>query len=413
MFMVARLWDAVNYPLMGALADRTETRYGRYRPYLLWMAVPFGVTGYLAFLNPDFSAAGKIVYAYATYMGLMTVYAAINVPYSALMGVMTPSSRERTSLATWRFVGAFSGMLLISLAVRPLVREFGGGNEAEGFRLVMALLSGLAVVLFLITFATTKERVRPQSNEGRTIRRDLKLLCRNRPWIIMAIAAVLTLSNVAMRGAVTAHFFKYFAGDDGGSVFWFLDRTSLVLASGTVAFILGIFFTGWLGRRFGKRNALIGLTFLNGLSLLAFHAIPAEAYGTMLAVNALGNLLAGPTPALVWAIYTDVVDYGEWKFGRRATGLAFAAAMFAQKIGLAIGGGLAGWLLEFHGFVANEPQSDGALLGIRLMFCVFPGVLALANAIILLWYPLTEEVVGKIEEELAERRAECQTPEAG
>jgi len=406
LFVVARFWDAISDPLMGAIADRTNTRFGRYRPYLLWVAVPFGLLGYLAFANPDLSPNGKIIYAYATYIGLMMAYTAINVPYSAMMAVMTPSAEERTSLSSYRFVGAFSGMLIISLCVRPLVRVFGGGDEATGFKLTMALLAVIAVVLFLITFLTTKERVKPQSNKGQSLLGDFKFLFKNKPWIVMVFAAILTLSNVAVRGAVTAHFFKYYVGDDGNPVFWFLDRTSLILSTGSLAFICGIFFTGWLGRTFGKRNALMGLTLLNALTLLAFYFIPADQFTTMIWVNALGSILAGPTPALVWAIYTDVVDYGEWKFGRRTTGLALSAAMFAQKLGLTIGGGVSGWMLGFYGFVANQEQTDDAMLGIRLMFSALPGVLALLNGIVLIWYPLSEKKMKEIQDELSERREE-------
>ncbi len=409
MFIVARFWDAVNDPLMGAVADRTQTRFGKYRPYLLWMAVPFGLLGYLAFANPDLESSGKLAYAYATYIGLMMVYTAINVPYSALMGVMTPRSEERTSLASYRFVGAFSGTLLISLSVRPLVRLLGGEDEALGFKLTMAILSVIAVIFFLITFATTRERIKPQPPEkDQSLRKDFKFLLRNRPWVIMVIAAILTLSNVAVRAAVTNHFFKYYVGDDGTPVFWFLDKTTLMLSSGALAFIIGIFFTSGLSKRFGKRNALMWLTILNGLSFIGFYFIPAQDYGFMLAVNILGNLLAGPTPALVWSIYTDVADYGEWRFGRRTTGLVFSAAMFAQKMGLTIGGGVSGWLLGYFGFVANEAQSDSAILGIRLMFSILPGILGIANGIILLWYPLTDEQVAKIEQELSQRRAQTE-----
>ncbi len=411
MFVVARFWDAVNDPLMGAVADRTQTRLGKYRPYLLWMAVPFGLLGYLAFANPDLNQAGKLIYAYATYIGLMMVYTAINVPYSALMGVMTPSSEERTSLSSYRFVGAFSGMLLISLSVRPLVRVLGGGDEATGFKLTMALLSVIAVVFFLITFATTRERIKPQApSKDQSLAKDIKFLLKNRPWVIMVIAAILTLSNVAVRAAVTNHFFKYYVGDSGEPVLWFLDKTSLLLSSGALAFIVGICFTTVLSKKFGKRNALMWLTILNGLSFLGFYFIPAQEYGLMLAINILGNLLAGPTPALVWSIYTDVADYGEWRFGRRTTGLVFSAAMFAQKMGLTVGGGVSGWLLGYFGFVANEQQSGTAILGIRLMFSVLPGVLGIANGIILLWYPLTDDHVAEIEKDLAQRRALSEAP---
>jgi GPH family glycoside/pentoside/hexuronide:cation symporter len=405
LFVVARFWDAISDPLMGAISDRTNSRWGRYRPYLLWMALPFGLIGYLCFANPAFDANGKLIYAYVTYVLLMTVYTAINVPYSALMGVMTPSSTERTSLASYRFVGAFSGTLLISLAVRPLVRKLGGDDEALGFKLTMAILSVIAVIFFIITFATTRERIKPLEERGHSLRRDIGLLFKNRPWVIMVVAAILTLSNVAVRGAVTAHFFKYYVGDDGSPYVWFLDRMSFAMSSGAIAFICGIFFTSWLGKRFGKRNALTGLTLLNAVTLLIFFFIPREAYWTMIVVNAIGNLLAGPTPALVWAIYTDVADYGEWRFGRRTTGLAFSAAMFAQKLGLTLGGGVAGWLLQFYGFQANAQQSDETLFGIRLMYSILPGLLAFANGIVLLWYPLTESTVAEMELELAKRRA--------
>ncbi|GAA5483910.1 MFS transporter [Haloferula sargassicola] len=404
LFIVARLWDAVSDPMMGALSDRTQTRFGKYRPYLLWMALPFGIVGYLVFAHPPLGPQSKLAYAYATYIGLMTIYTAINVPYSALMGVMTPSAEERTSLATFRFIGAFSGTLLISLSVRPLVRQLGGGDEALGFKLTMGLLSVVAVVMFLITFATTRERVRPMKNPDTSVARDLAVQFRNRPWIVMVLAAILTLSNVAVRGAVTNHFYKYYAGDDGTPVLGFLDRTSLILSTGALAFIGGIFFTGTLGRRLGKRNALMLMTLLNGLTFLAFFFIPREAFGIMLAVNAVGNLFAGPTPALVWAIYTDVADYGEWRFGRRTTGLTFSGAMFAQKIGLMIGGGVSGWLLGSFGFIANEVQDDHAILGIRLMYSVIPGLLGIANALVLLAYPLDGALAARIESELARRR---------
>ncbi|MCW1912144.1 MFS transporter [Luteolibacter sp. GHJ8] len=406
LFVVARVWDAINDPLMGALADRTHTRWGKYRPYLLWLAVPFGICGYLAFANPQFGESGKLVYAYVTYFLLMTIYTAINVPYSALMGVMTPSSAERTSLSSFRFVGAFSGQLLISMGALPLVKKLGEGDMATGFKYTMALFAVVAVILFIITFCTTRERIQTavEKQDKVSIGKDMLFLLKNRPWVIMVIAAILTLSNAAIRWAVTPHFFKYYVGDDGTTVFWFLDRTSLIMTTGSLAFIAGIFFTGMLSRRFGKRNALIGLTILNALSLLAFYFIPPSAYSTMIVVNAIGSFIAGPTPALVWAIYTDVVEYGEWRFGRGTPGLAFSVATLAQQLGIAVGGGMAGWLLHFYGFQANQLQSESAISGLRTLFSLLPGILALGNGLVLFWYPLTESTVAQIESDLAERR---------
>jgi GPH family glycoside/pentoside/hexuronide:cation symporter len=405
LFLVARFWDAVNDPAMGIVADRTQTRWGRYRPYLLWMSIPFGVIGFLTFASPDLEGGMKIFYAASTYTLLGMVYTAINVPYSALMGVMTPDTNERTVLASYRFVGAFSAMLIIGLAVRPLVRVLGGGDEILGYRLTFALLGALSSLLFFFTFATTRERLAPEKPGVDTrISNDLKILVRNRPWVVMVVAGILTLSNVAVRGAVTFHFFKYYVGDTGEAVFWFLDLTSVFISTGSLAFIFGILFTNRLRKLFGKRNALIGLTLLNAFTLVLFFFIPPEAIGTMLVVNAIASILAGPTPALVWAMYTDVADYGELKFGRRTTGLVFSAAMFAQKMGLMMGGTLSGWMLGWVGFVANVDQTASAMMGIRVMFCLIPGAFAIANGLVLFLYPITEADVLEMEEELKERR---------
>jgi GPH family glycoside/pentoside/hexuronide:cation symporter len=403
MFLLARFWDAVNDPMMGVIADRTNTRSGKYRPYLLWVAIPYGVLGYLIFANPDLGPNGKLVYAYVTYIAMMMVYTAINVPYSALMGVMTPSSEERTSLSSYRFVCAFGGGFLVSLAVRPLVRELGGGDEVKGFQYTMAIFGLVSILLFWFTYATTRERVKPAVQKT-SLRDDFSALLRNTPWLVMVAAAVLTLSNVAVRGAVTVHFFKYVVGDTGESFLLGIDRTTLVMSSGMLAFIAGVFFTPLVGRRFGKRNALMTLTLLNAATVLGFYFIPADQYWLMVAVNLIGNFFAGPTPALVWAMYADVADYGEWKFNRRSTALVFSAAMFAQKMGLTIGGSLSGWMLGLYGFVPNQPQTPETLSGIRIMFCIVPGVLAVANGLVLLGYRLTDAKVAEIEKELATRR---------
>lgn len=383
LFLVARVWDAFSDPLMGAIADRTRTRWGTYRPYLLWMAVPFGALGYLAFANPDLGETSRIIYAYVTYIGLMMAYTAINVPYSALMGVMTPTSSERTSLSTFRFVGAFSGGLIVSLGVRPLVKLLGGENEALGFKLTMAIFATVAIVMFFLTFAMTRERVKPQLGTSR-IRDDIKILLKNKPWVIMVVAAILTLSSAAVRWTITPHYFKYYVGDDGSQFWWFLDKTTFVLTTGSLAFIVGCLFTGFVSRKLGKRNALMGLTLLNGALILAFYFLPPQAFTAMVILNVIGNLVAGPIPALVWSIYTDVADYGEWKFGRRTSGLAFSAAMFAQKLGITIGGSICGWTLGGLGFIANTQQSPEVLEGIRITFSILPGVLVIANGIVLI-----------------------------
>ncbi|MEL7545754.1 MAG: MFS transporter [Pseudomonadota bacterium] len=410
-FVAVRIWDAVNDPLMGILADRTQTRHGKYRPYLLWMAVPFGLITFLTFAAPSLSDPLKVAYAATTYLLLMMVYTAINVPYSALMGVMTSDTEQRTILSSYRFIGAFSAGLIISMAARPLVSWFGGGqgapefDEGLGFRLTFLVFASLATVLFLVTFFTTRERLSAPQNQDSNIRKDFNVLLQNRAWIVMAMAGVLTLSNVAVRGAVTFHFFKYFVGDDGTPIVLFLDKTSVFLTTGSIAFIFGLLFTNLLSKQFGKRNALMGLTILNALTVMGFFFIPADAFALMLLLNCLGSIFAGPTPALVWAMYADVADYGEWRSGRRSTALVFSAAMFAQKMGLTIGGAGAGWLLGSVGFVANQDQTPEALFGLQIIFSIVPGLLALMNGIVLLLYPIREETVSQMGKDLANARA--------
>lgn len=410
-FVGVRIWDTMNDPIMGIIADRTQTRHGKYRPYLLWMAVPFGLVTFMTFAAPSLSEPLKIAYATLTYLILMMVYTAINVPYSALMGVMTANSEQRTILSSYRFVGAFTAALIISMAARPMVSFFGGGqgtegfDEALGFRLTFMLLAALATLLFLVTFFTTRERVAPPKVTDPNIRKDVEVLLQNRAWLVMAAAGVLTLSNVAVRNAVTFHFFKYYVGDDGSRYFLFLDQTSLFLTLGSLAFIAGLVFTKTLARTLGKRNALILLTVLNAITMMAFFFIPPEAFWVMVGVNVVGSLFAGPTPALVWSMYADVADYGEWRSGRRSTGLVFSAAMFAQKMGLTIGGAGAGALLGLIGFVANQEQSPETLDGLRIIFSLVPGGLALANGLVLLLYPIREETVEQMGRELAASRA--------
>jgi GPH family glycoside/pentoside/hexuronide:cation symporter len=404
MFFVTKLWDAVNDPLMGIIADRTRSRFGKFRPYILWVAVPYGIMGYLMFANPDLGESGKIVYAWVTYTLMMMIYTAINVPYSALMGVMTPSSRERTVLSSYRFVCAFGGGLLISMLVRPLIEYFGDGDEAKGFSYTMALFAVMSVALFWYTFSTTRERVVAHDDHKSNLKQDLKFLVSNRPWLVLFFAAIFTLANVAVKNAVTVHFFKYYVGDDGSDYFLFMDRTTLFLTAGMLAMILGVACTKLFTRYFEKKTLMIWLSLLNATTMLIIFLIPPDQYWTMMIVNIIGMFMVGPTPALVWSMYADVADYGEWKYGRRTTALVFSAAQFAQKFGLTIGGGLSGWMLGIFGFVANVDQTDTSLLGIRLMFTVIPACFAIMNALVLIFYTLSDRQVEQIETELEARK---------
>ena len=406
LYAVARLWDAISDPLMGGLADRTQTKFGKYRPYLLWIAVPYGLIGFLAFLGPDLDPTWKLVYAYVTYIALMTVYTAINVPYSALMGTMTADPAERASLSNYRFAGAFSAQVIIGLALFPIINSFGGRNSPEAWRTAMIVFSILATFLFLYTFFTTRERIAPSKEERVDLGKDLKYLTSNRPLIVMLIVAFITLAFSGLRWGITYPYLKYLADLGDGKYFWYLDRMSIFYASAPIALVFGLLLTKPLSKRFGKRNALIGLTMINAFSVIAFYFVPAKNFEQIFWLNLVSAFFAGPMPALVWAIYTDVVDYGEWKFGRRITALTFAAAMLVQKAGLALGGWAVGMLLAYFGYVANVEQSSESAHGILLMFSIIPGVLTILSGVALFWYNLDDDEVEKIALELEKRRGE-------
>lgn len=405
MFLITRFWDAANDPIMGVIADRTNTRWGKYRPYLLWMAIPYGFCGYLIFANPDLGPTGKLVYAYATYTLMMMAYTAINVPYSSLMGVISPSSKARTIASTFRFVCAFGGGLLISLLVRPLVKVLGGDDEVAGFQFTMAIFAGLSILLFWTTFATTKERVQPPVGQVNDIKGEVAELLKNKPWMILFVAAVCSTTFIVMRNSVTIHYFKYVAQTGDDIFFWIFDKSSFFLSSSMLMMMLGVLTVGFVVRRVDKKLLSIVLTFTTAACLVAFYFIPSGNYGLMLAVNALAAFTMGPTSALVWSMYGDVADYGEHRFGRRSTGLIHSATLFALKSGTMVAGALAGWALAAFGYVAKEEQSESSILGISLMFSIIPAVFAVGKGLALMAYPLDGKRVAEVELALAARKA--------
>ncbi|MBL9192128.1 MAG: MFS transporter [Opitutaceae bacterium] len=397
MFLFTRIFDAVTDPLMGVVADRTQSRWGKFRPYLLWMAVPYGVCGFVMFLNPDYSPEGKLVYAYLTYSAMMLAYTAINIPYSAMLGVMSGNSEDRTSLSTYRFVCAFSAAFVIGGFVLPLKNCLGGGNDAVGFKYTMALFAVVSVALFLYTFRHTRERVPMPPAQHPSLRRDFGDLLGNGPWLILFLAAFLTLANVGLRNASIIYYFKYSVGDES--------QFPLFSMVGTLVFIGGALSTKLFTRRFERRSLMIVLTTVNALAMAAFYFVDPQEIVWLHVLNIIGAFAAGPTPAIVWSMYADCADYGEWKFGRRSTGLVFSAAVFAQKIGIAVGSALLGWLLDFHGFVANAVQTPRAIHGINLVFSLLPGLFALLSGLAIFFYRIDEATVKQMERELAARKA--------
>ncbi len=402
---LVRAFGAFDDVIMGLVADRTSTRWGKFRPYLLFGAVPYGICGYLMFLGPDFGPTGKIVYAAVTYAMMMVAYTVINVPYSAMLGVISPSTRTRTVASTCRFVGAFGAAFLISLFVRPLVEQLGAGNEARGFQRTMGIFAVASVALILITFATTKERVTPPPEQKTNVHEELGELFRNWPWVVLLLTSIFSNAFSALRSGSTIFYFKYVQGYDATPMIWRLDHTTVFLTSGALGLVLGTMCLGPIARKVDKKHYAAALSVVTGLCFLAFYFVPKGNFWLLVGANALAQFCAGPTSALTWALYGDVADYGEVKYGRRSTGLIYSASLFSIKTGILVGGFLVPLFLAKFGYVKGaETQTASALLGITLAFSVGPAVFAILKAAALMIYPLDQRRVDEIERELAVRR---------
>ncbi len=400
-----RALGAFDDVIMGLLADRTNTRWGKFRPYLLFGAIPYGICGYLMFAGPDFGPRGKIVYAFVTYALMLVSYTVINVPYSAMLGVISPSPRTRTVASTCRFVGAFGAAFLISLFVRPLVKHLGGGSEIRGFQFTMAIFAVVSVALILITFATTKERVTPPPEQKTNAREELGELFKNWPWVVLLIASIFSNAFSALRSGSTIFYFKYVQGYGSAPVLWGLDRTTLFLTSGALGLVLGTVCLGPIARKIDKKYYAAALSLVTSICFLSFFFVPRGQFGLMVALNILAQFCAGPTSALTWALYADVADYGEFKYRRRSTGLIYSASLFSIKSGILIGGFLVPLFLAQFGYVKGvETQTARALLGIAIAFSLGPALFALLKFVALLIYPLDQKRVDEIERTLAARR---------
>jgi sugar (glycoside-pentoside-hexuronide) transporter len=397
LFLVVGLGVACLNPVMGVIADRTNTRWGKFRPWLLWSAVPFGVIGVLTFTTPNISPAAKIIYAWTTYILLRVVYTVNNVPYASLTAVMTSDPDERTSIASYRQIFANSaGFIVASLAI-PMVRFFGHGNDALGYQLTMGLLSVLSVIFFIIAFLSTKERVQPDPQQKADLGQDLSDLFKNRSWVVLFMATLFYFMAIVIRGNVMLPYFRYVAGN--ANLFsWFS-------GFGLASLVAGVACSTAVAVRVGKRQLFIASMFLAGAFSTALLFISPHATVVIIGTEVLRQFSFGLSGPILWAMMGDVADYGEWKTGRRASGTVTAAVVFALWAGLALGGAIAGWLFSFYGFVSEAPvQTAHAQSGILLTASVWAGLAFFATAVCLLFYPISREVNRKIALELAERR---------
>ncbi|NNM62173.1 MAG: MFS transporter [Steroidobacteraceae bacterium] len=398
MMIVTRIGDAFIDPMIGSIADRTNTRWGHYRPYLVWMALPMAITAVLTFTTPHFGTTGKTIYAYVTLILMMLAYSAINIPYSALLGVLTPNSADRTSVTSYRFVMAFLPVFIVISATKPLAHFFGGSDTSPyGWQMTMLVYASVAVLLFFATFAMTRERVQPPPKQKTSLSADVGDLLRNRPWVILCIVGIAALAYANIRSTVMVYYFDYVV-PNGRAYFGY------VMNTGAAAFIIGVMLTSPLTKKFGKRNFYIGSMTLSAIFTVAFYFVPPANLPLVWASHALISLFAAPTAPLVWAMYADTADYSEWKCGRRATGLVFSAASFAQKFGWALAGGGVGYLLSYYGYVPNVVQSPRTINGIMLMTSFIPAVGAVIAIVALYFYDLDDKTIARMGDDLRARR---------
>ncbi len=397
LFVVVRVLDAFADPLMGMIADRTKTRWGRFRPYLLWMAVPYGLGLVLMFTTPSLEVQGKIIYAYATYALMMLLYTAISIPYNSMIGVVTADHDDRASISSYKFIFAYLAGASVQFLIVPMVRRFGAGNSARGYQISMGLFAVIAIALFLVTFFSSRERVQPDPNQKTDIKTDLRDLVNNRPWVILFWVSLASLIYIAIRSAAVSYYFKYVLNRES--------EMGLFMALGTLMTLAGVFPTTWLASRMGKVLLYKICFVLVSLSCLSFFFFDASQIKLIYLSQALGSMAGGPLFPLLWSMIADTADYSEWKTGRRATGLAFSALTFSQKLGFGIGGWMVMSLFAGSGFVANEVQSASALLGIRFSVSVIPAAISLVGAGLLFLYKLDEKQMRRIGEELGIRRS--------
>ena len=413
MFLITRIWDSAFDPIVGVVADRTHSRWGKFRPYLLWLAVPFGIIGVLTFVTPDWSPTGKLVYAYVTYSLMMMIYSAINVPYASLLGVMSPNPKERNTLSTYRMTFAYIGSFIALLLFMPLVNFFSGnskdlGDQQTGWTMAVVVIAILCIILFFGCFAWTKERVKPIKEAQNPLKEDLKDLFKNKPWWILLGAGVAALVFNSIRDGATVYYFKYFVVEEDYATVSFFGMSfvlsGLYLALGQAANIIGVIAAAPVSNRIGKCNTYMWAMIIATVLSVLFYWFDKEDLIWMFVFQALISICAGSIFPLLWSMYADCADYSELKTGNRATGLIFSSSSMSQKFGWAIGTAITGWLLGFFGFQANAVQSEEAISGIKMFLSFLPAVGTILSVVFISMYPLTEKKMKDITTELECKR---------
>ena len=396
MLLATRILDAFVDPAVGAMADRTKSPWGRFRPWLIFGAIPLAAAGILTFTTPDLDSTQKLIYAYVTFSFMMIAYSAANIPYGALSGVLTSDGQTRTQINSIRFVGGFLGGIVVTYAAPHLVKMFGHGNDVLGWQLTMGLFGCVTLLLVWNLFRVARERVQPVSDTPSSPLRDISDLSNNRPWMVLFGLSLLVMITITTRLGASAYYVKYTMNRPDLAQ-WF---TPIYLTSLAV----GALITPLLTRFIDKTRLMVVLMILVGLLCGLFYFVPPDQMPLIFALHILIGLCLGPKSPLTFAMYADTADYNEYRTGRRATAMTFSAASFAQKLGGAMASAVIGWVLASMGYKANVVQSGASQTGILLLMSVVPGVLALSAAVLMLLYNLNDKRLKDIQTELAARK---------
>ena len=410
-------------PIIGAIADRTNSKWGKFRPWILWTSIPLGIVALLAFSTPDFSYKGKFIYAIVTYSALLFLYAANNLPYAALSGVITGDMKERNSMSSYRFVAVMIAQFFVQVFMYPIILKAGGGDKALGIETVMTYLAVIGTVMLLITFFTTRERIIPKPEQKSSLKQDVYDLFANIPWVIMLTVTTLLFITLSMKGGAYVYYFENYVNEDAlaffiepiiyilsiiGLNFFGEDPISagfgLFNAGGIIFMIIGISFSKGLADKYGKRDVFMSALFISTIFIAIFYFFDPTNLKLIFLSQILHGFFYGITIPLLWAMIADVADYSEWKNNRRATAIIFSAMMVGLKGGLSIGGALVASILGYYGYEAGVDQLVNTLFGIKMLISTFPSIPFLICVIILFFYEIDKNMENKIEMDLKNKR---------
>lgn len=411
-------------PVMGAIADRTNSRWGKFRPWILWTAIPLGIVSLLAFKTPDFGYQGKVIYAVVTYALLLLLYAANNLPYGALSAVITGDMKERNSLGSYRFVAVMFAQFFVQVFMYNFIIKAGGGDSVEakaiGIAKVMTVLAIIGTVMLIICFLTTRERIVPKPAQRSSLKQDLSDLVKNKPWVIILTVTTLVFVTLALKGGSYVYYFENYV--DKTELTTFLKPFKKILPTfendmsmglgvfnggGVLMGLIGIMISPWFTNKYGKRNVFMTSLFISTFFIILFYFFPSRSIGVIFGAQILHGFFYGISTPVLWTMIADVADYSEWKNNRRATAIIFSAMMVGLKAGLSIGTSLVSWILGQYGYAPKSTtgQTETAINGTKMLVSIYPAIPFLIAVALLFFYEINKKMETQIESDLKASRS--------